>query len=44
MALGTTGALIASAAIQAGTSAVGFAQAGKARMISAELRSSADIK
>lgn len=31
MALGTTGALIASAAIQAGTSAVGFAQAGKAR-------------
>jgi len=31
MALGTTGALIASAAIQAGTSAAGFAQAGKAR-------------
>ena len=31
MALGTTGAIIASAAIQAGTSAAGFAQAGKAR-------------
>ena len=31
MALGTTGALIASAAIQGGTSAAGFAQAGKAR-------------
>ena len=31
MALGTTGALIASAAIQAGTSAAGFAQAAKAR-------------
>ena len=31
MALGTTGALIASAAIQTGTSAAGFAQAGKAR-------------
>jgi hypothetical protein len=31
MALGTTGALIATAAIQAGSSAAGFAQAGKAR-------------
>jgi len=31
MALGTTGAIIASAAVQAGTSAAGFAQAGKAR-------------
>lgn len=31
MALGTTGAIIASAAVQTGTSAAGFLQAGKAR-------------
>ena len=42
MALGTTGALIASAAIQAGTSAVGFAQAGKARKDMKQAEAEAD--
>jgi len=42
MALGTTGALIASAAIQAGTSAAGFAQAGKARKEMKKAQAEAD--
>ncbi len=42
MALGTTGALIASAAIQAGTSAAGFAQSGKARKEMKKAQADAD--
>ena len=42
MALGTTGALIASAAIQAGTSAAGFAQAAKARKDMKQAEAEAD--
>lgn len=46
MALGTTGALIASAAISAGTSAVGFAQAARSRndMKQAEAEADAAIQ
>jgi len=42
MALGTTGALIATAAVQAGTSAAGFAQAGKARKEMKKAQAEAD--
>ena len=42
MALGTTGAIIASAAVQAGTSAAGFLQAGKARKEMKKAEAAAD--
>lgn len=42
MALGTTGAIIASAAVQAGTSAAGFAQSGKARKNMKKAQADAD--
>ena len=42
MALGTTGAIIASAAVQTGTSAAGFLQAGKARKEMKKAEAAAD--